>query len=240
MSTWNTPLWNQVLWNQGAALIPPPPPPPPVDICKPVTRVDVELRLQLFLNCPVFYEKSFMDNSVQDGADEIAAFTGCIYKSAVVPFVAKRTYYDMLTLLPDYIGLVALWNNTIRRWMYPSSLKKFNQVRIDWDTAYGTPYYFSPINHRFVAIYMKPAAPDYGNMIAFYRAAAPVLSDNTPIPIPEEYITVLEDFSITDLWEQSQEWGKAGENFKKYVEGLEELRVLMRNQRNRDRQMSLK
>lgn len=204
------------------------------------TRLDLQVRLNLFFNNTTYYDTQSLNDSLQDGTDEIAAFSGCIYNSANIPFTQYTTYYDLLTLLPDYIGVVAVWNNAIRRWLFPQSLKKFNQVRIDWDNAYGTPYYFSPINHRYMAIYMKPSVPNYGNMFVFYRASAPTLTDSTIVPIPDEHLVALESYCETDLWEQAQEWGKAEQQFKTYVAQLEALRVLMRNQRNRDRMVSLR
>lgn len=205
------------------------------------TRIDQQTKIQNFFNNPIYYDVQSMNDSIQDGLDEICAFTGCIFKSAILPFTQFTTYYDMLTLLPDYIGIYAMWNNTIRRWMFPQSLKKFNQARIDWDNAYGTPYYFAPINHRFVAIYYKPSVSTYGNMIVFYRASAPSpLVDQTTIPIPDDHMVVLDNFNVTDLWEQAQEWGKAEEFLKNYIQDLERFRVLVKNQRNRDRYMSLR
>lgn len=205
-----------------------------------VTRLDVQDKLQIHFNNTIYYDTQSMNDSIQDGLDEVCAFTGCIYKSATLPFTQFTTYYDMLSLLPDYIGIVAMFNLTIRRWMWPDSLKKFNQDRIDWDVCYGTPYYFCPINHRYVAIYKKPAISTYGNFVIYYRAAAPTLNDATPIPIPGEHITALETYSIADLWEQAQEFTKATEGLKIYMKNLEDLRVLMRNQRNRDRYAGLK
>jgi hypothetical protein len=204
------------------------------------TRLDMQVRLQNYLNNSVYYTTGDMNNSLQDGLDEICAFSGAIYNSAVIPFTQYTTYYDLLTLLPDYIGIVAMYNATINRWMWPRSLKKFNQVRIDWDNAYGTPYYFAPISHRYVAIYMKPAVGNYGNMIVFYRAQGPALADSTAIPIPDEHLLVLESYSKMDLWEQAQEFSKAETEFKNYTTVLDKLRILMRNQRNRDRMMSLR
>jgi len=204
------------------------------------TRLDVAAKLQNQFGNSIYYDKQAVDDSLQDGIDEVCAFTGCIYKSAAIPFTQYTTYYDLLTLLPDYIGIVAMWNDTIRRWMWPTSLRKLNQQRIDWDVALGTPYYFCPISHRYVAIWLKPGAPDYGRMFVFYRAAAPLLDDNEPIPIPDEHITSLELYSITDLWEQAQEWGKASEAASDYIKNLNALRILMRNKRNSDRIMGLK
>lgn len=205
-----------------------------------MTRVEHRQRLLNFLGNPVYYTDQDLNDSIQDGVDEICAFTGAIYKSAVLPFTQYTTYYDLLTLLPDYIGAVAIFNRTIKRFLIPSSLKKFNNSRIDWDTAYGTPIYFAPISHRYVAIYRKPSVIGYGDMVVFYRAAAPTLSDSTPIPIPDEHLTCLESYNFVDLFEQAEEFTKAGSYFKNYLEDLNELRVLMRNQRNSDRMASLK
>jgi hypothetical protein len=204
-----------------------------------MTRLDIGARLQNHFNNFVYYDKQSLDDSIQDGIDEVCAFTGCIYKSASIPFTQYTTYYDMLSLLPDYIGVVALWNDTIHRWMYPTSLRKLAAQRSDWDVVYGTPQYFVPINHRYVAIWLKPSIPNYGRMFVFYRAAGPVLTDETQIPIPDEYMA-LESYSIADLWEQAQEWGKASTSVKEYIQDLENLRVLMRNKRNVDRTMGLR
>lgn len=204
------------------------------------TRLVLQARLaNNFQNSPYQGTVDFND-SIQDGLDEVCAFSGCIWNSATLPFTQYTTYYDLLTLLPDYIGVVAIFNATIRRWLYPSSLKKFNQDRIDWDNAYGTPYYFCPVNHRYVAIYKKPSSAGYGNMYVFYRASAPVLTDVSPVPIPDEHIMALENYCETDMWEQAQEFTKAAARFEDYKASLEKLRIQMRNKRNYDRYMSLR
>lgn len=200
-----------------------------------MNRVELQTRLQNNFNNSVYYSTDDLNQAIQDGLDEIVPFTGCVYKSAVLPFTQFTTYYDLLTLLPDYVGAIALFNSTIRRWMWPTSLRKLNQIRIDWDVCYGTPEYFVPINHRYVAIYKKPGAAHYGNLIVFYIASAPTLGDSTEIPLPDEYGTVLEDYCKADLWEQAQEWGKAGVELKNYIESIGELHTLMKSKRNRDR-----
>ncbi len=205
-----------------------------------MTRVDLQARVQNYLQNSVYYSGQNFNDSIQDGLDEVCSYTGCILKSATVPFTQFTTYYDMLTLLPDYIGVYAIFNNVIKRWLLLTSLKKLYQARIDWDTVYGTPYYFCPITHRYVAIYLKPSVVGYGNMFVFYIAQAPALGDSTTIPIPDEHVTALENYVINDLNEQAQEFGKADALMKNYVKNLEDLRVLVKNKRNRDRYMSLK
>lgn len=205
-----------------------------------MTRVDLQTRLQNVFQNPNYYDVQALNDSIQDGMDEVAAFTGCIYASASLPFVENVSYYDMLTLLPNYIGVVAIFNAVINRWLIPTSEKHLDQVRIDWESAYGTPYYFYPKNHRYVAIYKKPGTIGYGNMYVYYMASAPLLNDQTQIPIPDDHIVALESYCIKDLWEQQQEFGKASEYTDTYATNLESLRVYMRNRRNSDRQVSLR
>lgn len=205
-----------------------------------MTRGDLRTKLQNHFNNSIYYTEADLNNSIQDGVDEVCAFTGCVYKSAALPFQQNVTYYDMLSLLPDYIGAIAIYNDVTHKWMYPTSRRKLEQQRVDWDSISGTPYCFCPISHRYLAIWMKPAVANYGRMLVFYRAAAPTLVEQTQIPIPENGTDALESYSITDLWEQSQEWNKAATEFKTYISNLEALRVLMRNGRNSDRLMGLK
>ena len=204
-----------------------------------MTRVDMQGRLQNFFNNSVYYTTDDLNASIQDGLDEVAAFSGCVFNSAVLPFINNKTYYDMLTLLPDYIGVIAIFNSTIRRWLLPTSIRKLDQDRIDWETALGVPYYFVPVTHRYVAIYKKPGTVNYGNMYVFYRASAPLLCDSDTIPIPDDHIQALENYSRTDLWEQNQEWGKAGQELGSYRNTLDLLKTWM-NRRNSERTMSLR
>lgn len=204
------------------------------------TRLDIQNSIQLYLNNPTYYTTLDMNDSIQDGVDEICAFSGCIWKSATIPFVANKSYYDLLTLIPDYIGVVAIFNNTIKRWLLPQSRRKFNQDRIDWESAVGVPYYFDVVSHRYMVIYKKPGAANYGNMFVFYRAAATTLADTTNIPIPEDHLTALENYCVADLWEQNQEFTKGSERLKEYIEDLQQLQVYMHSRRLPDRLPSLK
>src|SRR5437868_1305587 len=129
-----------------------------------MTRVDLQSRLRNFFQNDTYYQGIDFNDSIQDGVDEVVAFSGCRYLSATLAFTANRSYYDLKTLLPDFLGIYAIFNATIRRWMTPISLRKLDQFRIDWETSLGTPYYFCPINFRYMAIYKKPGTVNYGSM----------------------------------------------------------------------------
>lgn len=204
-----------------------------------MNRVDVISKVNGFFQNSQYYKTVDFNDSLQDGLDEIVAFTGCNYGTGVIPFTANLSYYDFLTLLPNYVGVIAIFNRTIKRWMFPESVRKFDQLRPDWETATGTPEYFSPINHRYVVIYRKPSTANYGNMFVLYRASAPTLGDSTTIPVPDEFAEVIEAYMKTDLWEQNQEFTKANSSNLTYQQQLLKLHTLVHSKRQMDRLPSL-
>ncbi len=205
-----------------------------------MTRAEQEIRLRNYFENNEYYSSFDMLNSIQDGYDEVIAFSGCIVKAATLPFTAGLTYYDLLTLLPDYIGLISLYNTLTNRWMCPTGERKLDKLRPDWETCYGTPELFYPVNHRFMAIYRKPIAVGYGNFYIYYIASAPTLAAGDLIQIPTDYVSALEDYCITDLQEQAQEFTKALTRFESYQENLHQLQRWAKSSRQPDRLPNLR
>lgn len=203
-----------------------------------MTKAELAQDLGLQFSNSTYYDAQAVSDSIQDGADEVCAFSGCLLKSAAVPFSQYQTYYDMISLIPDFIGVISIWSTSTKRWLSPTSHRKLSESRSDWDCQYGVPNSFCQISHRWVAISAKPATANYGSMLIFYRAAAPQLSVNSVLPNSAE--SAIENYCITDLWEQAQEWGKASQASSEYLTDLEQLRVLVQNKRNSDRLFSLK
>lgn len=204
------------------------------------TRDQYKARLETLLPNNIYYTDDDFNDTIQDGYSEISVVGGLNLKSTVLNYIPYKSYYDMITLIPDYLGVIAIFNAGIRRWMFPSSIRKFNDDRIDWESAVGVPYYFSVVSHRYVAIYKKPSNNNYGQMYVFYHGSAPTLGGSDLLTLPDQFITVLDDYTITDLWEQNQEWGKAAEHFEAYVANLEKLRAWIKGNRNADRRPQLK
>ena len=199
------------------------------------SQSDMANRIANYFNNPTYFTPADLNSSIQDGYDEIGAFSGLFLKGAQVPFVANLSYYDLLTMLGDYIGVVAIFNTGIKRWMTPASVLRFDRDRIDWETALGVPYFFSVISHRYMAIYKKPAVAGYGSMYIFYRAASPTLGPNDLFAIPDEYIETAQDYVLSDLWAQNQEWVKAQNKMTEYIDHLNQLKVWIKSQRDPDR-----
>lgn len=204
-----------------------------------MTQAELAARINNYFNNPTYYEGVDISASIQDGYDEIGAFSGLFLKAATIPYVANLTYYDMLSLLPDYLGTYAIFSTPIKRWLWSSGTIPLDIDRLDWETALGTPYYFSVVSHRYMAIYKKPAVNNYGNMQVYYKASSPTLGPNDSFALPDDFIMVPQDYVITDLWAQNQEWVKATGHLQSYMDGLKSLKKWLKSQKTPDRMLGL-
>lgn len=204
-----------------------------------MTRDELQVRLQNYFENNTYFSNTDFVASIQDGYDEAIAATGVIIKATTLPFQKDLSYYDLRTLIPDYLGIIAIFNSLTKRWLIPTSVNKLDRHRYDWEICYGTPEYFSVISFRYMALFRKPHVDNYGTMFVYYAATAPTLGASDTILVPDDYLTTLEDYSITDLQEQQQEWNKAGRHFEAYMSNLEDLRVWCKNRRMSDRVPSL-
>lgn len=205
-----------------------------------MTRDDLKTRLQVHFESSDNLNDQDYDDAIQDGYEEIIAGSGCLFKAATLSFTANLSYYDLRNLLPDFLGIVAIFNVVTKRWMCPISYRKLDDETYDWETKIGTPDFFCPLSHRFMAIYRKPGVADYGNMYIFYRATAPILTGSTDILIPDDHMKIFEDYSFTDLNDRMQEFSKASRTFKEYVMGMEKFRQSIKYDRVPDRMPNLK
>lgn len=196
------------------------------------TKLQIANSIRDFLNDQgYFYNSDDINNSLQDGYDEVAAASGCIEKMVAIPFTLNTVYYDLRTLISDFVCLVGIYNRRVKRWMTPCSCRELDQLRSDWELATGEPFAFWPVNYRYMAIY--PAINAVGTvainyMYIVYKAAADTLADSTepaiPLPIQGD---ILEEYTLMDMYEQAEEWTKASLSNKHYLEKHDELRVLI-------------
>ena len=197
-----------------------------------MTKAELEARILTNLDeNGVFYTPDDLGFSTQDGYDEICALTGLIVKSTTITATATGTYYDLRTLVPDFLCVVAIWNNTTKRYLLPVGLRFLESCREDWEMCSSAIEYFWIVNFRYVAFFGQNAC----TLTLYYIASAPTLASNSTIEIPAEYLKVPIDYSTADLLETQQEFKKAMIYFKEYIEGLERLRSWLKSKQNTGR-----
>lgn len=204
-----------------------------------MTRDQISDKVKRYLNDEgIFYTADDLNDSIQDGYAEVTAFTGCIFKATSISLTGSLTYYDFGALIPDYLGVTAIFNPTTKRWLSPTNLRLLENIRDDWELAVGNPFLFWPINFRFVAIYPKLLTTS-GTLYVFYRATADTLVGTSVPQIPEEHQSIIEDYVKCDLQEQAEEFTKAKLEFSNYILGIKELKLAQRSFRQPDLPMRL-
>lgn len=204
-----------------------------------MTRDQISDRVQRHLNDEgIFYTVDDLNDSIQDGYAEVAAFTGCIFKATSINLTANLTYYDMGALIPDYLAVTSIFNPATKRWLQPTNLRLLEELRSDWELATGNPFLFWPVNFRFIAIYPRVTVSS-GTLYIFYRANADTLTGTSTPQFPEENQSVLENYVQCDLQEQAEEFIKAKLEFNSYISSITELKQAQRSFRFPDLPMRL-
>ena len=161
-----------------------------------------------------FYTDQDINDAIQDGYDEVVAFSGCITKGATLALEANKTYYDLVTAIPDFLALIGIWNSSYKRWLSPVSYRELDSMRWDWECANANPYAFCPISYRKLAIFPTPTVVGT-TLYVYYKATAGAIAGGFELPA-ELLGDVVEDYAVCDLFEQQEEWTKAQINFRNY------------------------
>ena len=154
-----------------------------------------------------FYSEDDINQSIQDGYNIFAAFTGAILKTATIAKIGSP-YLKVTDTIPDFMYLVGLWNYETKSWLEPTTRKYLDNLRWDWELWNGEPFFVCPLD--FYRLAMVPALEvPTGNLLMVYRAKANTLSDNITPVIPKEVESILVQYATADSLEQSREFNKA-------------------------------
>jgi hypothetical protein len=194
-----------------------------------MTRADLELRLTNHFENSTYYESGDLSASIQDGYDELCAYTGILYGSTTVAFTQDKTYYDLITLIPGLLAVVAIFNSTTRRWLIPVSHAALEVEGSNWNTVFGAPDLFTVLSHRFISIFPKPSITSYGDMVVYYKRSAPAIGSADAFLVEDEHVRVIEQYCISDLQAQAQEWTKSTKEFMAYVQAIEQMRITVQS-----------
>lgn len=168
----------------------------------------------------ISYTTTDMDDSFQDGYDDIACLSQCIIKKTTLNWSANLSYYDFPLLVADYMACVAIFNNVNNQWLDDNlTLRDFDSMRIDWELATGTPRNWAALNHKYTAFFPKYVSSS-GTFDLYYWATAPtIVNVETPL-ISSDCQNLLTDYSTADLLEQFEEYTKAGPFWASYLDTL--------------------
>jgi len=205
-----------------------------------MTKIEIldKVRGNLYDTGMVHWEKSDLDDAIQDGYNEIALFTQCIETVDTLSLVGNLTYYKMQDYFSDYYRPIAMWNNQTNKWLEPISIMELNEWHPRWETLIGEPMFFSPIGLEYVSIVKKPATTA-GSLLVFYASTANTLADGTTPTIPEGSHNVLEDYATAILLDQNLEYTKAKNYYDDYEQKIGDIVRNLNKRSMPDRLMTL-
>jgi hypothetical protein len=186
-----------------------------------MTRDDITARVRVNLNDAgvTFYSANDLNDSIQDGYDEVSAIARQIEKSTTVALVSELTYYNLRNSISDLIYPFAIFNQNTNLWLEHVPLRLLQALRVDWECSNGEPIYYTVMDFKYTAIFPKQTTGS-GNLEVFYKAQANTLFAATTPILPAQHEVVLEQYVTMDLLEQQEEIEKAQIWMQEYEQEL--------------------
>lgn len=181
-----------------------------------------------------FFTSTDVNNSIQDAYDDITCYCGQIEKSALVSLQANLSYYDLSTLISDYLAVTAIYNYTTSKWLENIGRPELDLKRWDWELWEGNLQWFFPLDVKYIGVCPRVNATT-GTMEVFYRAKANTLSASSVPFILKDYSKLIEFYATGDLLESIKEFVKADIWLSQYLELRERYKIANKQLANADR-----
>ena len=209
-----------------------------------MTRDAIASRIRFNLNDAGvnFYSADDINNSIQDGYDEVVAIGQPIEKVATLSWVSSLVYYNFRNLISDFIRPIAIFDNNSNRWLEHKSLQFLQAQRQDFELIAGPPFWYYVLDYNYTAVSPRYEAAS-GTFDVLYKASADTLSGGTVPSLPDSLTSVLESYGTADLLEQAEEYEKATKywygnpkiNQFGYFDYLEKIKKEVRSRESPDR-----
>jgi hypothetical protein len=206
-----------------------------------MTRDQIQTRVaeNLYDEGLINFTNETINDSIQDGYDQVALLTGCIENITEVNWTGNKSYYYMPDLITDFYYTIGIWNNKNNSWLEPIQFKGLAAyLGVRWETYTGTPQVFCPLGYGWLAFARKYADTD-DSMQVFHTETADTLSGSTTPTIPEGLDRVLIEYATGDLLDQHLEYTKSMEWFEKYMETVKEIHTHVNKRNTYDRYLIL-
>ena len=180
-------------------------------------KTEVFRRLNESSSSPVYWTEADVEESLNDGYQELADATEWYERHVTMDLLSHRTYYDMRYVAEDtWLGPRRCFNNQTSRWLDPSNVNDFDSERVKWEDNGGEPQRFFMRGSWWFGVWPQPDA-DSGTLRLYYSGTPPTLTaDADTIEIPLEFQEGVIEYAVYDLLAQEAETAKALSHWNAY------------------------
>lgn len=186
-------------------------------------QIAVKIRQNLNDNGVTYYSMTDINDSIQDGYEEIVIYCECIEKAVTLDFKSNTTYYDMWSLIPDYFRVIRIFSYATNRFLEANLELENSGYSLDWELTNGSFQDFIIKGPKYIGISSRSSNAT-GSFKIWYKAQANKLSGNDIPKINAKFQMMLENYGTADLLEQNQEFSKASIYWSQYNKQLEDYR----------------
>lgn len=185
-----------------------------------------------------YYSEESVNDSILDIYDDIVCQTLPFETSAELDYQANKVYYDLYSLINNYILPVAIYCNVTSRWLTQKSLLQLEAIDSRWEITNGNPIYYSVVDFRRIAFYPHPSTTD-NSFVVYYKYRAPEADVDDIMLISNNSDILVTDGVTEDLLAQSHEFSKASSYLEDYLKGILQERILVEGRSSPDRLLRL-
>jgi hypothetical protein len=190
----------------------------------------------------VFNTLEEVNDAIQDGYEDLVLTHGLRPKATAINIAANKVFYDMPTIIPDFVALRAIYFSSNKRWLTSQPLKYLQSCRDDWELTTGNPTDYWVANYRRVALFPHPTSSSVDTLWIFYYASAPTLTlsaQDLNIPVDSGF-RALENYATSVLLTKAEEWSKAEAYEAQAQEDSEECKLFRNYLKSPDYQDGLR
>lgn len=167
-----------------------------------------------------FFNNKNISEAIQDGYDESVTLITPLADSASVTLSDNLVYYDFYNTLGSYLYVLAIYNNTTKKWLKFRSIKWLEDQRRDWELTEGQPIVFTLLDYKYIALWPTLSTAT-GTLDVFYKKKGKQLVSTDTIDILDLEPDLVEWYATADCLEQIEEFEKAQIYFKQYADAIE-------------------
>lgn len=163
-------------------------------------------------------------DSLQDCYNEIALETMVLEANTTVSWPYNNAYWRVRNDISDYFAPLAIFNKNTNCWLQSTNFKTLENLDECWDTTYGTPYLFAPVDFNTIAIYPSyQTAPSEG-LVIFYAKIAPTVTHDQDVDLEARDVDTLVNGTVADMLDILLEHSKSQLYQEEYYKGIENIK----------------